>query len=60
MADSIKNYEPMRGRGEFSENGIQIEEDHCIITENGVSRKVSRKEGAEYVDRIMRGNAIKL
>lgn len=50
-----KDYSEMTGRGVYTGNGIQIEEDYCIITENGVSRKVTRKEGAEYVERILRG-----
>ena len=50
-----EGYNEMRGCGIYTESGIQIEDDYCIITENGISKKVSRKEGAKYVERVLRG-----
>jgi hypothetical protein len=50
-----EDFSKMTGCGVYAENGIQIENDYCIITENGVSKKVSRKEGAEYVEKVLRG-----
>jgi len=43
------------GRGVYSQSGVSFHGDRAIITKDGVSKEVSREEGAAEVHRIMSG-----
>jgi len=50
-----KEFDKIIGVGKFSQNGVSFQGDRATIVRNGVSKEVSREEGAAEIHRVLSG-----
>lgn len=55
MKKEEEEFTKIVGRGVYSQNGVSFHGDRAIITKDGVSKEVSREEGAAEVTRVLAG-----